>query len=187
MKHDILYLLLFLSLYSCIEKKKNSNLNKLKEVNIINNSGVNILSGEIKNDSLPSGLWIFYNSGGKPILELNLDYSSKSKDFSIKQYDSKEKIMYEASYSDGNLLEEKSCSDFQEVSYNNGRYLYNNYLDSYYYNEFGKIKNNSLNFNSLKININLLRNKYKNIPVFNENEIKAILCFLNPKGKQIRS
>ncbi|TCN53839.1 hypothetical protein EV143_101633 [Flavobacterium chryseum] len=173
-----LFFVLFLISCSNSEEKLKSPIEKVK---IKNNSGVLLLSGQMKNDTLPYGLWTFYNDKEKLILELEFNDSNN---LSIKQYSRNGKIIYDAYYINGKLLEEKKCADFEKINYDNGRYLFNKYLDPYFNSEFGKIKKESLS--DLKIKIDFLRSKYKNIPIFNDNEMKAIVCFFNPNGANIR-
>lgn len=176
-----LYLiLLFTLISSCTE-----NSNTGKKIITTGKNGAILFSGEIK-DSQPDGLWTMYDNKGKLVLELNFSSSPKTKDMLIKQYNSSGKIIYDAYYQNGILLEEKSCFDFEQVNYENGRYIFNHYLVPYYYEEFGKAKKNTSDIKDIKSKITFLRSKYKNIPNFTENEIKALLCYFNPKGAEIR-
>lgn len=170
----------------CISCIKNENCDYLKKVEFTNEDKEVLFSGKIDKDGSPEGLWILNDASGDVILELNFDSSTNAKDIFIKHYCNK-KIIYDAYSSNGNIIEEKTCIDFQEISYNNGRYIFINYLEPYYYKEFGKIDKNNNSLRDIRDKINMLKLKYKKIPNFNNNELEALLCYFNPRGKDIRS
>lgn len=161
--------------YSC-----NENLNKNNNILKVEKNGNLLFYGEVDNSDNPIGVWNFLNSEGKTISTISFTGGKNNFAYEIKQYDSNGKEVYTVFYEDGKVLEEKKCDDFYKINYENGRYLYDSYLEPF----LDKTKLDNYSESDFKRILNEIRtNNDSIIPVFSKNEILSILEYLNTNKK----
>lgn len=182
-----LFLIIITILLNSCNRNDNAVINKKKTIRVYNSTNNNLILGELIKDSIPIGLWTYYDNKDNAILSINHIYEENGKlSLSIKQYD-KNKVIYESHYIDGRLIDEKKYLDYQSISVDNGKYLYKTFLASFF-EANNLIKDvSTLEKNYLIGKIDSLKKDHKILPEFTSNEKESIFLYLKSLDKPLNN
>lgn len=177
------YLALFyLIIISCNKQENKYNQENLHNKKIIleNSNNQILFYAELLNDSIPTGVWSFYNDKGNRLLTIVFNNEKDIYHYELKHYDENNKIIAITNVRDGMVLRQRSFLDFQNVNQNNGRFLFSTYFVPYLIDHpsYQDITSGFMPIDETKKILNELIKNNPTIPEMTEKEMEAVYFYL---------
>jgi len=182
-KYIVVSLLLVLLTFSCkkqIIPQQNSNLDYNKII-VKNSSNSLIFTGQVLSDSIPSGIWSFYDQNGDDILSIVFNNDDGLYHYTIMQNVKNKKILSTIEVLDGEIVKQEIFTDSQANNTLNGKILFEEFIKPYLsiHPEYKNILSGIVSAEKINLVFEELKNEYSDFPKLNNREMQAIYKYLN--------